>query len=279
MRYLLYNPISGHGKAEKFARDYALTLAEASKLIDITEGDFSEKISFADTNDSIILFGGDGTLNSFINTVNCETLCASVWYYPAGSGNDFYTDIRGGCANEPVEITKYIHKLPVVRYQNKERRFINGVGYGIDGYCCEVGDLLRAKGKTPNYTAIAIRGLLFHYHPCSAVVTVDGVEHRYEKVWLAPTMFGGHYGGGMNPAPEQTREKRKLSVMVFHGSGKLKTLAIFPSIFEGKHTKHTKYVEILEGNEIQVKYERPTPMQIDGETVLQITEYTAYIKD
>lgn len=70
-------------------------------------------------------------------------------------------------------------------------RFINGIGYGIDGYCCEKGDELRGKGDGEvNYTAIAIKGLLFHYKPTGATITVDGVEHRFEKVWLAPTMIG-----------------------------------------------------------------------------------------
>ena len=45
-----------------------------------------------------------------------------------------------------------------------KRRFINGIGFGIDGYCCEVGDQLKAKSDKPvNYASIAIKGLLFHY--------------------------------------------------------------------------------------------------------------------
>ena len=63
--------------------------------------------------------------------------------------------------------------------------------------------------------------------------------------------------------------------MVFHGSNKLKTLMIFPSIFKGEHIKATKHVEVLEGKEISVKFTAPQPLQIDGETHLGITEYTA----
>ena len=71
----------------------------------------------------------------------------------------------------------------------KKYKFINGIGYGIDGYCCEVGDKMREEAvKDINYTSIAIKGLLFHYHPTNATVTVDGRKHTYKKVWLAPTM-------------------------------------------------------------------------------------------
>ena len=150
------------------------------------------------------------------------------------------------------------------------------MGFGIDGYCCEVGDKLRAKSEKPvNYTGIAIKGLLFHYKPTEATVIVDGKEYHFKKVWIAPTMFGRFYGGGMMPTPEQTREADQLSVMVFHGSGKLKTLMIFPSLFKGEHIKKEKHVTILSGKEITVKFSEARPLQIDGETILGVTEYTA----
>lgn len=80
-----------------------------------------------------------------------------------------------------------------------------------------------------NYTAIAIKGLLFHYKPTNAVVTVDGETHSYRKVWLAPTMDGRFYGGGMMPTPGQNRlsPDGTVSTMVMFGAGKLKTLMVF----------------------------------------------------
>ena len=151
--------------------------------------------------------------------------------------------------------------------------------YGIDGDCCEVGDSLRGKSEKPiNYTAIAIKGLLFHYKPTKATITVDGVEHTYEKVWLAPTMHGRFYGGGMIPTPSQKREDNtKLSVMVMYGKGKIKTLMVFPSIFKGEHVKHKDMVEVLSGRTIKVEFDKPTALQIDGETILGVTSYTATV--
>ena len=159
----------------------------------------------------------------------------------------------------------------------KEHRFINGIGYGIDGYCCEKGDELRGEGNGEvNYTAIAIKGLLFHYKPTGATITVDGVEHRFEKVWLAPTMIGRYYGGGMMPTPEQDRLNGDgaVSMMVYYGSGKLKSLAVFPSIFKGEHIKHSEMVAVLSGRNITVCFDEPRPLQIDGETVPGVREYS-----
>ena len=162
-----------------------------------------------------------------------------------------------------------------------EYSFINGVGYGIDGYCCEVGDQIRRETpeKKINYAGIAVKGCLAYYHPTTAYVTVDGKEYVFKKAWIAPAMYGRFYGGGMMAAPAQDRnaEDKSLSVVMFHGSGRLKTLMIFPKIFKGEHVKHEKYVTVLTGKEVSVRFDRPTALQIDGETHLNITEYSARV--
>lgn len=174
-------------------------------------------------------------------------------------------------------INRYIERLPEICVNGTVHRFINGIGYGIDGYCCEKGDELRGKGDGEvNYTAIAIKGLLFHYKPTGATITVDGVEHRFEKVWLAPTMIGRYYGGGMMPTPEQDRLNAdgEVSVMVYYGCGKLKSLVVFLSIFKGEHVKHGEMVAVLSGRNIKVRFDEPRPLQIDGETVSGVREYS-----
>jgi diacylglycerol kinase family enzyme len=49
----------------------------------------------------------------------------------------------------------------------------------------------------------------------------------------------------------------------------------FPSIFKGEHVKKTKIVKVFSGKEITVEFDRPTAIQIDGETILGVTKYTA----
>jgi diacylglycerol kinase family enzyme len=278
MQYLLYNPISGNGKCRELAEDYLAKSEEQSKLVNMLELDsYNTLFKIIEPEDKIIIFGGDGTLNHFVNNVDGLEINNEIYYYPSGTGNDFAADVASDSSEMPILINKYINNIPDVEIDGKSYKFINGVGYGIDGYCCEIGDKEREKGKKANYTAIAIKGLLFHFKPVKAMVTVDGVDYEFKKVWIAPTMHGRRYGGGMIPTPNQVRngEDGKLSLMVFHGSSKLKTLMIFPSIFKGEHVKQTKYVTIIEGREIRVRFDRPTPLQIDGETMLGVTEYTA----
>ena len=52
--------------------------------------------------------------------------------------------------------------IPEVTVEGKTYRFINGIGFGIDGYCCEEGDSQRAKSdKKINYTVIARKMTVF----------------------------------------------------------------------------------------------------------------------
>ncbi len=59
-----------------------------------------------------------------------------------------------------------------------------------------------------------------------------------------------------------------------HCASKLKTLFVFPSIFKGEHVKHEEMVTVLTGQDFQVEFDRPTALQIDGETVVGVTEYS-----
>lgn len=273
--YVLFNPLAGNKRCG----------TDIKMIEDLIEGEivycnmtkpetYSDILPEMQSGDILIVCGGDGTLNRFINLPYDYSEKNEVYYFPMGSGNDFAHELGHKYGDKPFNITKYLKNLPEVTVNGKTYRFLNGIGYGIDGYCCEVGDKLRETTEgNINYTAIAIKGLLFHYKPTDATVTVDGVKYKFKRVWLAPTMNGKFYGGGMMPTPNQDRTGGKLSVMVYHNLGKLKALMVFPSIFKGEHVKHKNNIAILEGREITVEFDRPTPLQIDGETILGISSY------
>ena len=200
---------------------------------------------------------------------------STSFLYPIGTGNDFLRDLGQLEATEPVEITKYLKNLPVCEIDGVKKYFINGVGYGIDGYCAEEGDRQKAlSAKKVNYTAIAIKGLLFKFKSRKATVTVDGVKHEFKRAWLAPGMNGRFYGGGMMPTPDQDRlnEEGNISTMLFHGLSALGALMIFPKIFTGDHVKKTKKIAVLSGQEIIVEFSKPCAAQIDGETVPNVSK-------
>ena len=249
---------------------------EPLRTLDVTTQDLRRFLEKTPVSERIILLSGDGTIHHFINRLHGVAPQHPIYYAPGGSGNDFMNDVQDKAEDGFILLNPYLENLPVVEAAGERRFFVNNVGFGIDGYCCEMGDQLRSAGqKNISYSGIAIKGLLGKYKPTSATITVDGVTHRFDHVWLAPTMNGRYYGGGMKIAPEQDRlnEEKTVSVVALHCRSKLKTLTVFPSIFKGEHVRHQEMVSIFTGHEIAVTFDRPTALQIDGETIPGVSSY------
>ena len=281
MVYVLYNSFSGAHYGEDKLEE---------KMKDFFPG---EKLSFSDTisiddkrsyvsnltaDDKLVIVGGDGTLNHFVNAVDDKDYDFPIYCYAGGTGNDFINDVTGVNSDGLVMINDYIKELPIVEVNGKSYKFINGIGYGIDGYCCEEGDKYRERtGKAPNYTKIALKGLLYDFKTVNAKITVDGVTKEYKNAWMAPTMNGRYFGGGMMITPSQDRlnTNKDLSIVAVHTKSRLKLLTIFPKIFKGNHVSHTDVIESFVGKDVKVEFDRPVALQIDGETVLGVTTYTA----
>ena len=279
MNYLFYNPSARNGKAAEDLQLIKKTLdGQDVEIYAVTDiDDYVSVIDKIQPEDIVYIVGGDGTLNRFINDSTNLRILGDIFFYSAGTGNDFKHDVDPDNSLYRIRLNDYIRNLPTVTVGGVTYKFVNGIGFGIDGYCCEEGDRQRAAGRQDiNYSAIAVKGCLFRFKPYGADITVDGETRHYNKVWLAPTMFGRYYGGGMKVAPEQDRNNPQHTVtsVVIHGTGRLKTLIRFAKIFSGEHTKYTDMVDIRTGHEVRVVFDRPCALQIDGETVKNVTEYT-----
>lgn len=281
MIYVFLNRLSNNGKAAQAQEELEKIFeGQQLKFVDITAvTNAADSCRMLEADDTVVVAGGDGTLSRFVNDIYDLQLQQKIYFYTCGSGNDFLNDVRERCEiiNNLIPMNDFIKSLPTVTVNGKTSRFINGIGYGIDGYCCEEGDRIRENtNKKVDYTKIAIMGLLGKFKPRNATVTVDGETIQYRKVWLAPTMIGRFFGGGMMITPNQDRlnEEHVVSSCVVHDSGKLKTLIIFPNIFKGKHISHTDIVEIKLGHEIRVEFDKPCALQVDGETYLNVKYYT-----
>ncbi len=272
---VIFNPLSNNSKGEDSARRLSAIMdGNDLEYVNITQiSDYKTFFSDYPIDSNFILAGGDGTINRFVNDVTDSgaSIPENLFYFPAGSGNDLFKDVGGDPNGFPIRLTPYLKDLPTVEVNGIKRKFVNGIGYGIDGYCCEEGDRLREVSNKPiNYTSIAIKGLLYKFKPSDGTITVDGKSYRLKKIWLAPTMNGRYFGGGMMPTPGQDRlnPERKLTLMTFYSTGKLQTLMRFPKIFTGEHVNFKKNCLILEGYDFTVEYDHPCALQIDGETIL-----------
>lgn len=278
---VLYNPHSGGGKGLNTAKEIEGFMGENNySYIDLTAiTDFNEFLNSLPADTNIILTGGDGTLNSFINKISDTEIKNKVYFYASGSGNDFARDIKFKKRTKPICINEYIKNLPTAQIGGKTYKFINCIGSGMDGYCCGEVERLRALSKKrANYLFAAIKALTYAYKPTTASVNVDGKEYTFKNTWLVPTMNGRYFGGGFMAAPKQNRlnEEHSLTVVAMHSKNILKIIIAFILIMFGKHTILKSMITVINGHKISVKLDRKATLQIDGETIPDISEYTIY---
>ncbi|MBR6533574.1 MAG: diacylglycerol kinase family protein [Clostridia bacterium] len=278
MKYaILYNPHSCGENGLKIAREIENLMQGSFTYHDLTELDsLNNFIESLPEDTGVVLTGGDGSLNSFVNNIDTST-DKKIYFYASGSGNDFARDIGFKKRTKPIIINDYIKNLPTALINGKTYKFLNCVGSGMDGYCCGEVERLRALSKRRgNYLYAAIKALLFAYKPCTAYVTVDGEEYRFENTWLVPTMNGRFFGGGFMAAPTQDRlnADSTLSLVAMHSKNFFKIVTAFLLIMKGKHTIMKSMIKVIKGHEISVKLSRSATLQIDGETIPDVTEYT-----
>lgn len=278
MTYLLLNPLANNSKGEQDARQWAAennVECEFTSLLDIK--DMKAFFDGLKEDDEVILTGGDGTINRFANDVYGYELKNPVYYVKCGSGNDFYRDNEHLAVDGKIDIRPMMKNLPLITVKGIQRRFVNGIGYGIDGETCRIGDIQRATSDKPvSYSNIAIKLLLGSYKLKKATVEVDGKVSTFENVWMASTMKGRFYGGGMMVAPNQDRfnEDGSVSVVTLYKKNRLVTLMRFPSLNKGEHILKKDWVTVQTGHKVTVSFDQPCALQIDGDVIEDVLTYT-----
>ena len=278
MTYLLYNLEANNGKGEDSAkRALPYLFGKELKQVDLTGLDCKAFLQTLAPADEVVLVGGDGTLNCFVNAVYPTPLPCPFFLFRGGTGNDFLRDVTNADKSRPlVCINDYLQKLPTVTVGTQTRYFLNGIGYGLDGKVCEIADRRKENGKKKNnFGLIAFKELVFQFKPYHARVTVDGKTREFDRVYMAPAMNGRYFGGGFKSAPEQDRLGDTLTLVVVHDANKAWTISHFPTMLKGTHVKYEDQITLLSGKEIRVEFDRPCALQIDGETILAVRGYTA----
>ena len=278
MTYLLYNLAANSGKGDDAAKSALPYLfGKELKQLDLAGMDFKAFLATLKAEDEVVLVGGDGTLNCFVNAVYPAPLPCPFFLFRGGTGNDFIRDVTNADKKKKlVKINDYLQKLPTVTVGTQTRYFLNGIGYGLDGKVCEIADRRKEEGKQKNnFGVIAFKELTFSFKPYHARVCVDGVTREFDRVFMAPAMNGRYFGGGFKSAPEQDRLGDTLTLVVVHDATKAWTLTHFSTMLTGKHVKFTDQITLMTGKKIEVEFDRPCALQIDGETILAVRRYVA----
>ena len=277
MNYFLYNPKSNNENNDLNIVTEGGDGRQIAMKICLLDLDVPQFVSQLCDDDRVFICGGDGTLHHFANNAWGVEFPCPVYVIRSGTGNDFLNDIGQKSNDNLIDIREALKDLPVAEMNGVKRRFLNGVGFGLDGEVCLGVEEFKKKNpkKKANYSLIALKLLMLTYKRPTARVTVDGVTKEYTDVWAVSTMKGKYYGGGLMIAPTQERSSGKLSVMVMHGGTRVKALTLFAGLGKGSHIKCKEIVEIIEGDDVCVEFDAPSALQIDGEVYLDVSKYCA----
>ena len=113
------------------------------------------------------------------------------------------------------------------------------------------------------------RGISEHY-----VIDVEGhcIDGRETFVCICN---GRYYGGGFNPVPEADPSDGKLDVLVVRHLSRLEIPAVIGKYKEGRYRELGRYARYFRTDRIKVTCDRPTPINLDGETRTEtVAEFT-----
>ena len=284
MNYLLYNSLSSSLKGKKKAEEISSNLAgrfsdlEKIDLLNINHIDFIDNLK---DDDNVIITGGDGTLNHFINKIEGRDLPYPFYLLSSGTGNDFAKDNEDKKDEDGlIRLNDLMHDLPIVEVNGKKYRFFNGAGLGIDGDTCAEANRQKSKGKEKiSYIGITLNLILNKFKSAKATIEVNGETLVVDDTFLASAMYGKYFGGGVLIAEKQNRENRKLTLVVAHVKGRIRTLLALNKVNKGKSEKMKNQIMRYVTNSVTIKFSIPHALQIDGEVIENVTEYKAYIND
>lgn len=231
---------------------------------------------------TIIVLGGDGTVNEVINGIT-DLSQVTLGYIPTGSSNDFARSLH--LPTDPIPAldnilrpSRYISiNIGILTQGQKQRRFAVSSGIGFDAGICHEAMVSHIKpllnklrlGKL-TYVGIALRQILT-LTPGRITVTLDDSQKRnFDKAYFATAMNLPYEGGGFKFCPDADCQDGLLNIIVISNLPKLKILALLPTAYKGWHTRF-RGVYTYTCQKAEITSSTPLPLHTDGEPVFKNT--------
>ncbi|WP_442915507.1 diacylglycerol/lipid kinase family protein [Lentibacillus sp. JNUCC-1] len=151
------------------------------------------------------------------------------------------------------------------------RQFVNSIGFGFDAEIAKYANTSKHKNwlrffRLDSFRYVfALIHILFHFKPFNATLTLDGRRQDIQSCWMVTVANHPYYGGGMKIIPHAKIEPEIFPVLVIHGISKWKILALFVTVFTGKHLSF-KEVDCHMASKVEFHSESKVQYQVDGQT-------------
>ncbi len=275
----IVNPISGGKKKQAFPK-------EADKYLD--KNKFTANFVFTEYSghaqqaakeaiisevDIIVAVGGDGTINEIATILAGTNKLLGI--IPCGSGNGLARSM--GIPLLPEDAILALNRLNSSQIDTavfNERDFFNIAGMGFDAHISAQFADLKTRGLK-GYVKTTFAEIS-KYKPQNYIITVDGKTYEHEAFMLS-IANSSQYGNNAHIAPNASLTDGLLDVCI------IKPFPLYQLPLMGYHmfsntADKSKYVEIIQGKNIEIVREQSGPVHLDGEPSAMGEKITIGIK-
>lgn len=295
---IVINPAGASGKTNKLWKNKIQKIFDEANVeykvyystLDHDIHEILHELTSTNTERSIVIIGGDGTMNLAVNGIeNFEK--TKIGLIPCGSGNDLAKGLN--ISKDVEQVTKQILKNEVFRkidvgevvyFDRSEEhrketptsdgyvhhRFNISSGIGFDAAICEQAQVSKTKdflnklhlGKLI-YIVVAIK-IIATTKRVPSFISVDGSKEEYSDLLFTVGMNTAYEGGGFKFCPHCKSDDHLLDLCIGNNLSQWDFFRIFPYAYSGSHLKF-KGVTETRGKEIEIQCEKPMWVHTDGE--------------
>lgn len=244
----------------------------------------SDKVTETGKEVTLVVLGGDGTLNEVINGIE-DFSKVRIGLIPTGSGNDFARGVgQKTKIEESIERVlnsqeELVLDIGKVTYEGGEKPsyFAISSGLGMDAIVCKkafTSKLKKALNKVHlgklTYLLITIQ-TLFSMTTGEVEATFDeGEKFSFKKLIFTAVMNLRAEGGGVPMAPHADPADGKLSMCFAHGVPRFLTFFVLPFLVLAKHEKLPCF-HVKNSGKCHVELSVPMTLHADGEYLGEVT--------
>lgn len=255
---LLVNRKAGNGKSSQLAAEVGSMLGGLEIAHTIFNEPWPDNLNFYT---DIWIFGGDGTVNYFINFYN--NLQQPFSFFPGGTGNDVAWKMHG-----KKDLSSLVNHLLITAPQDIDagvcngRLFLNSVGIGFDGEVLRSMHSIRSVGGHLGYLLAVLKNIFQYNEPFFSIQFDKLIMNK--KYLLVNIANSSRTGGGFMISPLAEINDGWLDLVLVQNISKLKRIFYLPKVEKGLHldmqeASHYRLRDVI------ISCENELPAQIDGE--------------
>lgn len=267
---VIYNPAAGRGKARKLFE--AAQRRFGSAAVFRTTSGSGEAIDLArkaalEGFERVVAAGGDGTVHEVANGLllsgNREVIFSVL---PVGSSNDYaYALGLGRWWSDSLEPWIALADVGVVRWGDRERYFVNGVGIGFNGMVTLESFGIRFLRGMPLYALAFLRSMARHFNRPKLTVRLDEKEEC--RPTLALSISLGIREGGFPLFPAARLDDGWFDTLQVGRVKRWELVRYLPNMILGKVPTNHPEIRAAKCTQAWVRSEHSLCVHADGELI------------